>query len=726
MSRPSYNPRDNYLGDGVTDTYSFDFKITDESQLLIKVYDADYEVVFSVDGNDTTYLSSIEFDPIRGGGQIVLADPLTSGYHLALILEPAFTQPDRYRNAGDFSLDQLEQSLDVQNGQTQKLKYLIDRALKLADGVFTDFDTDITPIANAVPIVNATNNAVEFLLTSEFVPTILFGSGVPSGALGINGSVYIDTTTGNLYKKIADAWVLQGNITGPQGPSGEIVGLNVTGELEYTDPTPLSVTNSGTAEAAILNFVLRKGPAGISTVIFTVDGIVPNNLIGGNGDVWLVLNDALPEHGNFYQKVTGTYTLRGNMIGPPGPSIVPRPIGAVPNANGMTEAAGDVTLQPADDTFGGVVSTTTQFFAGLKKFVAGLSIKDSVTAFYSRIIFNSGITADRSLTINTGDSDRTLTLTGNASIEGTNTGDENVTADRAVVSDGLGNMAASATTATQIGYLSTVTSNVQGQIDSKADGAATTAALGLKANDADVVKLTGAQSIAGVKTFSDYLKRSSADGITAFATGGQASATALTKDINRIATCATAGDSVKLPAATPGMMVVVLNDGAAIAAIFPSSGETIDAGAANASVLVNPTSGAIYFCTTAGAWQSISLGGSGAGETIQSTPSSPDLIVAASGVTSSQISTTLEGRQIVYCEGSVAATLCDISANPQIVAHTVVGAYTEFIGTSNTAPVQFDNGNGLALKATSRILNADSVLGLRWSGSEWREVSWSE
>ena len=50
--------------------------------------------------------------------------------------------------------------------------------------------------------------------------------------------------------------------------------------------------------------------------------------------------------------------------------------------------------------------------------------------------------------------------------------------------------------------------------------------------------------------------------ITAFATGGQASAVALTSYINQISVCATDGDSVKLPAAVAGAEVLVINDGA--------------------------------------------------------------------------------------------------------------------------------------------------------------------
>jgi hypothetical protein len=71
-------------------------------------------------------------------------------------------------------------------------------------------------------------------------------------------------------------------------------------------------------------------------------------------------------------------------------------------------------------------------------------------------------------------------------------------------------------------------------------------------------------------------------GITAFATGGQASATALTTDINFVTTVATAADSVKLPTAALGKRVVVLNLGAESLGIYPVSGGAIDALGADA------------------------------------------------------------------------------------------------------------------------------------------------
>lgn len=72
--------------------------------------------------------------------------------------------------------------------------------------------------------------------------------------------------------------------------------------------------------------------------------------------------------------------------------------------------------------------------------------------------------------------------------------------------------------------------------------------------------------------------------VTAHAGGGQGSATAITKDYTNISTCATAGDSVKLPTAAVGLTHTITNRGAASADVFPYTGDTINGGSANAAI----------------------------------------------------------------------------------------------------------------------------------------------
>lgn len=116
--------------------------------------------------------------------------------------------------------------------------------------------------------------------------------------------------------------------------------------------------------------------------------------------------------------------------------------------------------------------------------------------------------------------------------------------------------------------------------------------------------LEGAQTIAGVQTFGTINLIKATDAITAFATGGQGSAVALTSSLNSITTCATAGDSVALPVAAVGKKVTVNNLGAAYADIFPFSGDLIDASAIDAAIPLASGQSITFTCTVALKWKS--------------------------------------------------------------------------------------------------------------------------
>ena len=94
-------------------------------------------------------------------------------------------------------------------------------------------------------------------------------------------------------------------------------------------------------------------------------------------------------------------------------------------------------------------------------------------------------------------------------------------------------------------------------------------------------------------------------GLTADA-GSAQGGTPLTSSYNVISTCATAGDSVTLPATFPvGTIVKIKNDGAQSADVFPASGDDLGAGANTATALAAGSS-ITYIATVAdGTWTSI-------------------------------------------------------------------------------------------------------------------------
>jgi len=93
--------------------------------------------------------------------------------------------------------------------------------------------------------------------------------------------------------------------------------------------------------------------------------------------------------------------------------------------------------------------------------------------------------------------------------------------------------------------------------------------------------------------------------MTAYAGGGQASATAITTAFTRVTTVATIGDSVKLPSATVGKSVFVRNGTANSMDVFPQTGQSINALSANTALAVAANTSAMFFCTTAGVWDSL-------------------------------------------------------------------------------------------------------------------------
>lgn len=100
-----------------------------------------------------------------------------------------------------------------------------------------------------------------------------------------------------------------------------------------------------------------------------------------------------------------------------------------------------------------------------------------------------------------------------------------------------------------------------------------------------------------------YIIKSTANALTAFAGGGQANATALPAQVNRVTTVATAADSVVLPTAVAGQEITVINAAAANAMnVFPLSGQSINALSANAAFSVAANKVCVFTCAVNGIW----------------------------------------------------------------------------------------------------------------------------
>lgn len=111
---------------------------------------------------------------------------------------------------------------------------------------------------------------------------------------------------------------------------------------------------------------------------------------------------------------------------------------------------------------------------------------------------------------------------------------------------------------------------------------------------------------------SGVIYESGATGITALAAGGQTSLSSVTinSQVSVIGTVATTSDSVMLPP-TAGKIPVggsisltIINKSSLAAAIFPSSGDAINALGANASLAIASSGVTGLYCASSGQWYS--------------------------------------------------------------------------------------------------------------------------
>jgi hypothetical protein len=98
----------------------------------------------------------------------------------------------------------------------------------------------------------------------------------------------------------------------------------------------------------------------------------------------------------------------------------------------------------------------------------------------------------------------------------------------------------------------------------------------------------------------------SADGITATASGNQANAFQLVASVNRVATVASTNDSVALPASSPGLEVIVINDASNSCQVYGVSPDTINDVATATGVALAGKTTALFACPVAGKWYSVS------------------------------------------------------------------------------------------------------------------------
>lgn len=191
------------------------------------------------------------------------------------------------------------------------------------------------------------------------------------------------------------------------------------------------------------------------------------------------------------------------------------------------------------------------------------------------------------------------------------------------------------------------------------------------------------------------------EGITAFAGGGQASATLLTKTLNEVSTVATAGDSVKLPTAFAGKEITVINNGANPVDVFPSTDDKINELAVNAAFSVQAQSRVIFTAYNSTNWSIIISSAdfiSGIDTSTQtfSSANTAQVVVVGTIIGSSGITSPASGEFLVPDTGQYKLIMFPI------LSKSVAATISHFLW------LQKDTGSGFVDVADS---NSETVLG---------------
>jgi hypothetical protein len=141
MTIASTSSRNTYVGNGTAATYSYTFRIFDDSDLLVVVRNTS-GVETTLDLNDDYSVSGV--GNIGGGSITLTAGNLTSGYTLAIRRVRPLTQETDLRNEGAFYPEVHEDAFDHQVMLSQQLSDEILRSIKLPETLLAaDFDTTL-------------------------------------------------------------------------------------------------------------------------------------------------------------------------------------------------------------------------------------------------------------------------------------------------------------------------------------------------------------------------------------------------------------------------------------------------------------------------------------------------------------------------------------------------------------------------------------------------------
>lgn len=312
MTIPANDARRSYIGNGVTTTFAappiivaseltVQLMNTATGALTAQVLNTDYSVAFASTWQDNGAGQQVRTD----SGVTFLAGAPAGTFTILIDRIPALTQTLSIPDGSAFPSRSVEDALDRVTMTVQAFRQFMNRALVLSDGeTFTTFGSKAAR-AGALVGFDATTGALS-LVTGGATNHFLFGTGAPAAGLGINGDLYFDTVSCNVYGKTVAGWTLQGNLKGSTGAQGAV---GATGSV--------AALGDGSLAVPVLPFTLeptsgwrRAGAGDMRAVILGAD--VLKILVAGISVIGTIVSTGAATIGGA-ASIAGNATVTGDV-----------------------------------------------------------------------------------------------------------------------------------------------------------------------------------------------------------------------------------------------------------------------------------------------------------------------------------------------------------------------------------------------------------------------------